>query len=397
MEVEMKKVVSFLLIFLIISFSMITDTEAKTVGDLKTSLKKEEEELNRANKQQALTEQQRKNVSANIEKIKNTITQTYKDIDTLEAEIAQLNLDIKEKEEQIKEIINLNQISNGENTYLEYVFGAEQFDDLIYRAAIAEQLATYNDKLIEEFNNNIKLNQKKKKQITEKRKNLKKQQETLEKEYEKLGDQIETIQEGKLDNKQQIKYLKEMIQIYVEKGCKDTEDIATCGKKVLPSTTALFRPLTRGYVTSEYTGGWGHNGIDQSVTPKSHVPVYASAAGVVSGIVRQYSCGGNMVYIHHRTTSGKTYTTIYMHLKYIKVKKGQTVTRNTVVGIMGGGADTTWYDKCTFGAHLHFTVIKGLYGVEFKDTWHNHTVNPRSIVNYPSGRYNWFQDRWTAY
>lgn len=393
----MKKFFMYGMIFLASLFIFTGKYQAKTLGDLKNSLKKEQEELNEANRKQALTEQERKNVSNNITKIKASIDQTYKDIDNLEAEIAQLNLDIKEKEEQIKEIINFNQISNGDNAYLEYIFGAKDFTDFIYRAAITEQLAKYNDKLVDEFNNSIKLNEKKEKQIKEKRESLKKQQKQLEKEYDKLGDQIETIQEGKLSNKEQIKYFKEMINMYEEKGCKDKENIATCGKKILPSTTSLLRPLARGYVTNEYSGGWGHNGIDQSVNPKGNVKVYSAGAGVVSMIVERYNCGGNMVYIHHRTTSGKTYTTIYMHLKTINVRKGQTVTRETVVGTMGGGPDTTWYDGCTFGAHLHFTVIKGLYGVEFRDTWHNHTVNPRSVVNYPKGRYNWFQDRWTAY
>lgn len=393
----MKKFFMYSISFLISIMIGIESLEAKTLGDLKNSLKKEEQELKEANKKQALTEQERKNVSNNIEKIKNSIEQTYKDIDNLEAEIAQLNLDIKEKEEQIKEIINFNQISNGDNAYLEYMFGAKDFTDFIYRAAITEQLANYNDKLVDEFNESIKLNEKKKKQIKEKRESLKTKQKDLEKEYDKLGDKIENIQEGKMDNKEQIKYFKEMIHMYEEKGCKDKENIQTCGKNILPSTTSLLRPLKRGYVTSEYSGGWGHNGIDQSVNPKGNVKVYSAGAGVVAMIVERYRCGGNMVYVHHRTTSGKTYTTIYMHLKTINVKKGQMLTRDSIIGTMGGGPDTTSYDKCTFGAHLHFTVIKGLYGVEFHDTWHNHTVNPRNIVNYPKGRYNWFQDRWTAY
>ena len=47
------------------------------------------------------------------------------------------------------------QISNGETNYLEYIFGATDFTDFIYRVSVAEQLGEYNDRLIKEYNADI--------------------------------------------------------------------------------------------------------------------------------------------------------------------------------------------------------------------------------------------------
>ena len=105
-----------------------------------------------------------------------------------------------------------------------------------------------------------------------------------------------------------------------------------------------------------------------------------------------------MVVVHHNI-NGKTYTSVYAHLKTVNVKEGDTVTRNTIVGIMGGDSSTWWYDKCSTGRHLHLTVATGLYGVDYNFTAMNYkySINPRSVINIPKGLYNWFQNRLEEY
>ena len=104
-------------------------------------------------------------------------------------------------------------------------------------------------------------------------------------------------------------------------------------------------------------------------------------------------------------TNGNTYTTMYMHLAKALVSKGDTVTKDTVIGIMGGGhnpntpSNYTPWDTCTTGAHNHFTIATGLYGIDYSSwaSFMSHTFNPRTIVNFPSGRYNWWTDRLSKY
>lgn len=400
----------FLVAIMITSSFLQSRVEAKTFGQLKKELEEEQQALRNNKQQQSLTEEQMKTVNKKIDTIQENIKKTYRDIDNLTAEIESLNGQIEEKEQQIKEIINFTQQSSGDSAYLEYIFNADDFTDFIYRSAIAEQLANYNDTLIDEFNQNIEDNKKKQKEIEQKRVELNEQQKQLEAQYDSLGDKLNEYVDVAMDIEDQITYLKELVEIYKERGCKDDEDISTCGKKVLPSNTKFYRPLVKGYATSEYgyrTGTFSgfHSGIDLSVSPNTNVKVYASGTGVVSGIVYKSKCGGTYVIVHHRMTNGKTYTTMYMHLAQVLVNKNDTVTKDTVIGIMGGGhnpktpSNYTPWDTCTTGAHNHFTIATGLYGIDYKSwsAFMSHTFDPRSIVNFPSGRYNWFTDRMTAY
>ena len=50
------------------------------------------------------------------------------------------------------------QITDGENSYLEYIFGAKTFTDFIYRISIVEQISKYNNELIDEMNQLIEEN-----------------------------------------------------------------------------------------------------------------------------------------------------------------------------------------------------------------------------------------------
>lgn len=412
----MKKIIKFSIIVLsIITISYMSFTKieanAKTLGDLIDELNETEEKYKNNQNQKTLTESQIRSINNSITNIQGNITKTYKDIENLEIEIQELNNQIDEKEEQIKDIINFEQLSNGESVYLEYMFGAKDFTDFIYRSAITEQLAKYNEKLIDDYNKNIEDNKKKQEEIESKRENLKVQQENLEEQLDKLGSQLKEITDISVDIKDQIKSLREMVEIYRERGCKVDQNISTCGKSVLPSNTKFYRPLVKGFGTSEWstyrTGTFSgfHSGLDMSVSPNSNVKVYAAGTGMVASIVYKTSCGGTYVIVHHKMTNGSTYTTMYMHLASVKVRKGDTVTKDTVIGIMGGGhnkkvsSNYTPWDSCTTGAHLHFTIATGLYGVDYTkwNSFMSHTFDPRSIVNFPSGLYNWWSDRITAY
>lgn len=395
--------------FLIILFSIclvvhpifIGTAKAQTLGDLKDELKQKQSEFSENKANQALTEQEINNVNASISSIQSQINQTYVDIDNLTIEIESLNQQIAEKEQEVKDIINFVQVSNGESAYLEYMFGASDFTDFIYRIAVSEQLTKYNDQLIDEYNQMIEANKQKQVEIENKRVSLGEQQVELQKKKQQLGEQLNTIASTSISLEDEIEEAKEVIALYEEKGCKDDEDISTCGKNLLPAGTAFFRPLESGYVTSEwgtryYMGKSFHEGIDFGA--KEGTTVYAIANGMVSSIFRQHSCGGNMVLVHHNINN-VTYTSVYAHLLTINVSEGQTVTRNTVIGITGGQS-TKSYDKCTGGAHLHLTVARGLYGVDYT-SWsvmnYQQSINPRTVINLPAGTYNPWSDRVTAY
>lgn len=395
-----RKIIQMIMITVFLIPTFTPPVHAKTLGDLKTELYKKQEELNQNKQSQNMTQQQINSANEEISNVKASINQTYVDIAALDKEIEQLNEEIATKDAQIKEIVNFVQVSSGESAYLEYAFGAKDFTDFIYRVAVAEQLAEYNNKLIEECNQNIETSKQKQKEIENKRTELANKQEQLQKKVNELGQKLENLSDTSIDIEDEIEYQKEIIKLYENKGCKENEDISTCGRKTLPAGTAFYRPIVSGYVTSEwgyrsFGNGW-HEGIDFSNTQA--VDVYAIATGMVAKIFYRNSCGGNMVVVHHNI-NGKTYTSVYAHLKSVAVNEGDTITRNTIVGLMGGDPSTWSYDSCSTGRHLHLTVATGLYGVDYNFTAMNYkySINPRSVINIPSGRYVWFTNRIEEY
>ena len=109
--------------------------------------------------------------------------------------------------------------------------------------------------------------------------------------------------------------------------------------------------------------------------------VYSASKGVVSMIVNRATYGGNIVYIYH-IINKKRYTTIYGHLLEIKVKEGDIVDSNTVIGLVGGESTAYingGYDKGTNGPHLHFVVVEDFHTTDFNI----YTLNPRYIYDYP--------------
>ncbi len=411
----MKKAVSvfsnLILIGCLLFVSFVTfpiEAKGKTLGDLKAELNKKIEEYDKNQTQQEATEAEIKKAEKRISQIQQTIDDNQKEILRLEQEIIKLNEEILNKEQEIKDIVKFYQVSNGNSSYLEYVFGAKDFTDLIYRLAVSEQLLDYNDKLVNEYNEMIDSNNKKKKDLNEQEVKLEQEQANLETELKKLGSRLNTFTDLAIDIEEEIASQKAAIKIYEEQyKCKDEDEISVCTTSKLPADTSFWRPLKTGRRTSEYgyrsynlngkpTSDF-HTGIDLSTYPNDNVPVYASAAGVVISIVERASCGGNKIYIHHNI-NGKTYTTSYVHLRKILVSVGDVVTKDTQIAVMGGNPRIETWDKCSTGAHLHFSVNTGLYLKDYSSwsSYVSHTINPRTIVNFPSGG-NTFYDRTTKY
>ena len=399
---KIKKIFTFL-IFLMLLFT-IPKVEAKTLRDLKNELAelKKQKEDNEAEKE--LTEAELSAINKNIEATANKITESENTIQKLNEEIIELNEQAEQRDLEIKEIMHFLQISSGESAYLEYIFGAKDITDFIYRSAISEQLVSYNEELIAEYNDTIKKNQEKEKELELEMEELAKKQAELEVNLEQLGSELAAISDVSMTIDEEIAAQEKMIDYYENTlQCKLDEDITSCG--TIPYSGKFLRPLTSGRITSvfgyrcytrnngEYYCGY-HNGIDLS---GGGTQVYAAAPGTVAVVMYHQSCGGNKVFIHHNV-GGNYYTTGYYHLKSYNVKVGDYVDQNTVIGIMGGGSDTWYYDKCTTGQHLHFSVATGLYMKDYWSwsTYESRNINPTSVVNFPSSGV-WFSNRITRY
>ena len=88
-----------------------------------------------------------------------------------------------------------------------------------------------------------------------------------------------------------------------------------------------------------------HDGLDM-IAPAGE-PVYASADGKVSNIIRSRKGLGNVVVIEHDVG----YVTRYAHLADIEVRKGRKIRKGDRIGYVGVSGNS-------FAPHLHYEVLR---------------------------------------
>lgn len=381
-----KKITMFLIVLMIITMPF-CKVEAKTVSDLKKELASLQAKYNENKNKKNLTDAQIASLNSEISTINASITTIKNDIEKANKDIIDSQEKIDAKKEETDELLKFLQVSSGENVYLEYVFNADSYTDLIYRYSVAFQLTEHNQQLMNELTTLIEELENKKKELNSKNSELQTKSNELNLKVVTLRMNLEGYKEEGTTIEQDISDMKAEIKRLTDKGCKDNENIATCGRtsgNTLINAKGWTYPLKWGCVTSEYTGsadrtdwsgGGQHHGIDLDCVNEG-TTVYAAAPGVVARVVERSRCGGNMVWVYHNV-NGVPYTTVYMHLLRISVNQGQSVNVDTKVGEVGGGS--TWYDYCSSGAHLHFGLAYGHNAYNFNAN----SFNPRNIINFP--------------
>ncbi len=339
------------------------DAASKTLGDYEKELAKLEGQKKENN---ALTASTKNNIDKKRQEItaaNNEITNNEARVEAAKQKVAESEQQIVEVNQELDELFRFFQLTKGENIYLEYLANANSVSDLIERSAIVEQLADYQDSELARLRELIQTNIKLQEDLKNENVALENSIKTYEQKITELEDYLDELADIGLDIDEQISSQKKLIAQYKAAGCKSSDYVETCYYNKLVNASGFLRPLTSGRVNSLY-------GYRTNPTPKFHtgldlgVPqgtnVYAAAPGVVAAVTYHSSCGGNQVYLHHNV-NGKAYTTNYAHLLSINVKVGEHVTASTVIAQSGGGPSTWSYDKCTTGAHLHYTVADGYY------------------------------------
>lgn len=364
---------------------------AKTLGDLKNEYNKLEEKYKLNQSQKKENEAESAAASKRIDSIYVEIAQAEQDIENLNKEIEKLNKKIQEKSEQVKDLMRFFQVSEGESTYLEYIFSAESITDFIYRLSVTEQLSTYNNKLINDMHSMIKQNNDNIASLKEKEKALENLQIELKQKLVVLSEQHAILDDEEESIEKDIQYSKQIIDFYLNAGCKESDDINTCVKGQLPPDTAFWRPLQSGIMWSTWysdvltgTGGKcrSHAGVD--ISAPGGTPIYSVAAGQVTVAAYSTDGYGNKVVIQHNV-NGRVYTTLYGHMSSIAVKKGDVVTKDTVIGYVGSTGRSE-------GNHLHLNLCEGTKSCILRAD----TIDPGAYINFPANK-KAFYDRTTAY
>lgn len=387
----MKKGIIITLIFLITFLVSPSFTYAKTLGDMKSELNALKAEKQAALDKSEALQEQIDGAKAEMAEISRKTAETKKDQQQTKDEIEELDKEIDLKDEEIKDLVAFYQISENENFYLKFIFGAESFEDFIYRFSVAEQLTDANDQLMDEMNDLIKENEKKVKELEKQEKELDDLSDQMKKQVSKLSTERGKYLDSYMSVDEEIAIMEDTIQRYEDVGCSDNEDLATCGGGNVPYDYGFDLPLNSGCITTEfgpnsdYSTGI-HKGIDIACNPEG-TPVHAVAAGRVVGVLSgstRLRCGGNVVFINH-TVNGKKYTSGYYHLLSINVSVGEIVSKGQQIATVGGGPLAG--PDCSTGAHLHLDMVHGHYYVDYMsfNSYLSNVFNPRDMIYFPYG------------
>ena len=176
-----KKIIcSIIIVSIFVSlFALPLNTNAKTIKDFEAEVERYTKELEAKKSQVATNEEEIAKIKKRINEIERQIKDAELEIIKLQEEIDASNKEIEQKSEESKRILEYYQISNGENAYLEYVFGATSITDMIYRLSVIEQLTDYNDKIMKELEVLIEKNKVQQEELTKKQENLESMKNSL--------------------------------------------------------------------------------------------------------------------------------------------------------------------------------------------------------------------------
>ena len=385
----MKKISSVILLILLAVFIIPVNTNAKTLKQLEDEVNKFTADLESKNNQIAANDAEVAEIKKKIADYENQISSIKSETEVLEQEIDESNKEIAEKSEQSKSLFQYLQVSEGENAYIEYIFGATDVTDMVYRMAIVEQLTEYNEQVMDDLTKLIEDNKQRKEELAVKNQELEKLTDELEAEQSKINAETAAIKDAMPSVEKQKEEAEKQLAYYKKLGCGENEDITSCEMRVngnsVPSASGFYRPMVSGYVTQNWMNA-GHLGIDLSNTNKT-IEIYPVASGVV--FAKYYDTYGALVLKIRHNVNGRYIYSTYAHLSAWYVNVGDVVTPDTVIGRMGN----TGY---SFGAHLHLELTTCDWHAGGGCTWATYqksTINPRQYIGFPSGLRVWWNGR----
>ncbi len=294
----------------------------------------------------------------------------------LDADIADLNRQMQEDQAQIdantaraqalqKDIVNTNDLlkkrlrvmyEKGSISYLDIIFSASSFSDLLLRTDMVQRLLRHDQDLISKIKAMKAEAENKKAQIQEQKRQKAAKLITLDaKKKEVAAKNAEAVKliedlESKIEENRQAIIEKNEAAERARQEAVRNRPTQPAGGQAPPYTGAkLGWPCAlRGTITSEF--GMRifkgvpnkHTGIDIAVP--TGTAVFAAESGIVttSGWDNSY---GRYIIINHGS-----FDTLYAHNSQLQVNVGDKVSRGQQIALSGNTGNST-------GPHLHFGVI----------------------------------------
>ena len=341
----------FLLILLIpIVLPISANAEQLTYGQVLDDLATAERNLQNNKNSINGAKGQIKEDSATINNLKKEIEDMKVETEKLIKEIDDSNAEIESKKQQTKSVISYLQMSQGENIYLEYIFGGETITDIVYRMAVVEQITEHNDQVVHELEELIKKNNARKVELADKQKKSEEKIVALNNEIAKLNSKVSSLDGLSPGLEQEVKAKKDLVDYYKSQGCKSRNQVIGKDCAVGAGNGIFYRPIRKGYITSFIGYRWGslHRGLDIGSPDGRNTPLYSVGYGRITSIWTDYY-GAKCVNVEYKM--GNTYyTAIYAHMsRYGNIWTNMNVTPDTVLGYMGDTGHA-------YGVHLHLEL-----------------------------------------
>ncbi len=245
---------------------------------------------------------------------------------------------------------------SGPTSYLDIIFAATSFSDLIDRVVIAREIAEYDNNILDSM-------EKVKQEIHDRKTRMEEIKQQQENEKNELDSALTELEKKKDEATAYMKKLQQdtaEYQAYLDAQAREKEaaknraGITSFGNADTSriKSGAFLWPTNSWYITSQFSPNRvnpvtgvlrPHTGTD--VGASQGAPVWAAKSGKV--ILAEYNGGyGNCVIISH----GNGVTTLYGHMSAILVSVGSSVEQGQQIGRVGSTGNST-------GPHLHFEVL----------------------------------------
>lgn len=379
----------FLLCFLICAAGILLVTEAASAVNYDQKIKETEQEKKTLERKAEQLQKDLEDIQASRDDTMVYIEKLDKKTGELEEELVVLKGQIKEAKASVEKLQSeLSQAEaerqkqyttmkmrikymyeNGNQEYMEILFGATSITDLLNRSEYIEKIADYDQRIFERYQKiarEVQEKQQKRQQKLQELEDLEaqtqKEKETVKelrqskkKKLEQFDQQMEESQE-QMDEytRQAVAAENEVEKLLQKKQDEIDREMAAGSGNSGEGTKGLSWPLRGG--AGRISSGFGprtspaagassnHKGLDLAIA--SGTPILAAGSGRV--VTATYSSSaGNYVMISH----GDRLYTVYMHCSRLAVKVGDSVSKGQVIAYVGSTGIST-------GAHLHFGVSK---------------------------------------
>lgn len=361
------------------------------------SIRQKEEEISRAKEEKKTLQSGLTNVKELKKELENSkadlanyVAELDANLSDIQEKINELKTLIEEKEgqiaektEELEEALEVQQAQyeamksrikfmyeKGDMLYLEFVFVADSFGEMLNKADYIEMLSSYDRKMLDEYVAYAEYVALCKEGLEEEKGVLDEAKAAVEEEEAALNELIATKEQEMYKMTSDIQSKEAAIREYEAEIASQNETIAALEAAVAEERKRLAQEQGRKYdggvftwpapsytrISDEY--GYRthpilgvqqfHNGLDMAAPGGS--PILAAYDGKV--VAAAYSSSmGNYVMIDH----GDSLYTIYMHASALYVSKGAEVSKGDKIAAVGSTGRST-------GNHLHFSVrLNGNY------------------------------------